>query len=406
MATVKTKFRSSTRQGGLGTLYYQVCHGGHTCCIPAQIYLFPEEWDEQKEQIVLSAENYLRLQPYRQKLQNDMALLEQIMNDLKREGRDYSLSELLSLFQSGNRNPGVLAYMQQLIDDLRNARKLGTARNYERTLNSVSAFLRGRDISFSLLGEDMVMAYNNWLRQRHISRNSSSFYMRILRAVYNKAVKQHLVIQTFPFKNVYTGVDRTRKRAIDEDIIVQLQKLNLDYSPSLSLARDLFVFSYCTRGMSFVDMAYLKKQDIVGNVISYCRHKTGQRIMILIEPCMETILCRYRLKTEHSPYVFPIIKSLDMVQAYQQYQSALGFYNRKLKELAHMVGLGESFSFYAARHTWATVARNHNIPISIISAGLGHNSEKTTQIYLDSLENSLVDQANRSLLSKLNTVSF
>ena len=236
--------------------------------------------------------------------------------------------------------------------------------------------------------------------------NSSSFYMRILRSVYNKAVNLNMVEQTYPFKNVYTGVDRTRKRAINEDIIMQMQMMKLDDLPALSLARDLFVFSYCTRGMSFIDMAYLKKCDILGDIISYCRHKTGQRLHIYVEPCMRSIIGKYAEATEKIPYVFPIIFATDTIIAYKQYQTALGYYNKKLKDLFKLMGLNEPISFYAARHTWATVARNHNIPLSVISAGLGHNSEKTTQIYLDSLENSLVDQANRNLLSKLNMVSI
>ena len=54
-----------------------------------------------------------------------------------------------------------------------------------------------------------------------------------------------------------------------------------------------------------------------------------------------------------------------------------------------------------ARHSWATAARNHNVPISVISAGMGHTTEKTTQIYLASLESSVIDQANQSILSAL-----
>ena len=81
--------------------------------------------------------------------------------------------------------------------------------------------------------------------------------------------------QTFPFRNVYTGVERTRKRAVPEDIMVRLQKLDLTHSAPLAFSRDMFIFSYCTRGMAFVDIAYLKKEDVSG-ILSYVRHKTGR----------------------------------------------------------------------------------------------------------------------------------
>lgn len=107
--------------------------------------------------------------------------------------------------------------------------------------------------------EQLIDSYNAYLIRRGIVRNSVSFYMRILRAVYNKAVRLRLVEQTYPFHNVYTGVDRTRKRAVDEQLISQLHKLKLSAGSPLALARDPLHFSYCTRGMAFVDVAYLKK---------------------------------------------------------------------------------------------------------------------------------------------------
>ena len=221
----------------------------------------------------------------------------------------------------------------------------------------------------------------------------------MLRAVYNKAVRQHLTEQTAPFQNVYTGIGRTRKRAVDEQVVMRLQQLDLSGSPSLALARDLFVFSYCTRGMAFIDIAFLRKADIEGGFISYCRHKTGQRLTIRIEPCIRKIVERYRTATT---YVFPIITSSDPETAFRQYHTAIGYHNRKLKRLAELVGIEIPLSSYTSRHTWATTARNYNIPLSVISAGMGHASEKTTQIYLASLENAVIDDANQCILSRFN----
>lgn len=132
--------------------------------------------------------------------------------------------------------------------------------------------------------------YDDWLRRRGVVRNTVSFYMRILRAVYNRAVKEDVVPQTDPFRHVYTGVDQTCKRAVGEDVVVRLRQLDLTHSPSLALARDIFIFSYCTRGMAFVDIAFLRNQDIVGDTIRYVRRKTGQRLVIRIEPCIAKLI--------------------------------------------------------------------------------------------------------------------
>ncbi len=206
------------------------------------------------------------------------------------------------------------------------------------------------------------------------------------------------------FRGVYKGIDRTRKRAADEDLVVRLLSLDLSSSAALALARDLFVFSYCTRGMAFVDVAFLRKDDVRDGVISYVRRKTGQRLTVGLEPCIELIMKRYDVETADSPYVFPIITSENPEVAYTQYQIALNYHNRKLKRIASLLGEPLRLSTYTARHTWATAARNHQVPLSVISAGMGHTSEKTTQIYLADLDTSVIDQANRGILGKINCV--
>lgn len=302
---------------------------------------------------------------------------------------------------AADRRVHVLEYMEMLAAELDSCGKFGTARNYRRTMSSFAAFL-GRDIPFARLTGRVVAEYDDWLRRRNLVRNTVSFYMRVLRSVYNKAVSRSVVKQTFPFMNVYTGVDRTRKRAVDERVMLRLQRLDLGSASSLALARDMFVFSYCMRGMAFVDMAFLRKSDIRGGMITYFRHKTGQNLAARIEPCIDRIVRRYESATADSPYVFPLIRSSVPECAFREYRIALGIYNRRLRELSGLVGIDVPLTSYVARHTWATVARNRNIPLSVISAGMGHTSEKTTQIYLASLDNSVIDRANRRILEALN----
>ena len=173
-------------------------------------------------------------------------------------------------------------------------------------------------------------------------------------------------------------------------------------SAPLSLARDLFLFSFYTRGMSFVDMAYLRRGHIRDGRIRYVRRKTGQEIVIRVEPEMQRIIERYA--DGERPYVFPVLKSENPEKAYAEYRTALTYYNRLLKRLCTLAGIPQRLSFYTARHSWATAARNHQVPVSVISAGMGHTSERTTQIYLTMLENSLIDNANRGILESLRCI--
>lgn len=293
----------------------------------------------------------------------------------------------------------VETFIEEQISQLREEHRFGTANNYEKTMRSLESFLRNKKLTFSNFNEQLIADYNTYLISKGLMRNSISFYMRNLRAIYNKAVKQKIVKKKELFSEVYTGIDKTRKRAVDERLISKLYNLKLDNNDVLSLTRDIFIFSYCMRGMSFVDIAYLKKTDISNGVISYCRRKTGQLMNVRIESCMQRIINKY--KENASEYIFPIIKSDDKGEAYKQYRSGINIYNRNLGILSDMIGSGCKLSSYTARHSWATAARKHDVPISVISAGMGHSSETTTQIYLKSIEDDVVDRANAEIINKL-----
>lgn len=293
----------------------------------------------------------------------------------------------------------LLQFMENQIRMMRASNRLGTAYNYEKTMKNITEFLRGVDVPFTSINEQFISEYNAFLIQRGMVRNSISFYMRILRAVYNKAVRQRLVAPGNPFVDVYTGVDKTHKRAVSESVISQLYKLDLFAGTQLAMTRDIFIFSYCTRGMAFVDIAYLKKCNIRNGVICYARRKTGQHLSIRIEPAIKKIIDRYSCYT--STYVFPILTTSEPKQAYEEYRLAINNYNRLLRKLAEMLPSGCKLTSYTSRHSWATAARNHNVPISVISAGMGHTSEQTTQIYLKSIEDNEIDNANACLIEML-----
>ena len=395
ITSVKVKFRASRVSGKAGTIYYQLTHLRRTRCITTGIRLMPGEWDASAQRAVSPEPG--RVPVWQCRIECDVDRLHRIIRDLGREGRPYTVDEVADRFCAQSCGVGVTAFMREQIAQLTADNRLGTARNYTRTLRSFSGFLGGGELPFAAFTERLVEEYNAYLLRRGVVRNTVSFYMRILRSVYNKAVRRRLAEPASPFGGVYTGVDRTRKRAIDERLIARLKSLDLPVSGALPLARDLFVFSYCMR-----DMAFLRKKDMRDGAIHYMRRKTGQRMTVHLEPCMREIIGRYAPRTRDTPYLFPVLTAEDPARAYAQYQVALNYYNRLLKKLASLLGLDSGLSSYTSRHSWATAARNHNVPLPVISAGMGHTSERTTQIYLSALETSVIDSANRKILASLN----
>ena len=250
-----------------------------------------------------------------------------------------------------------------------------------------------------IVTSDLMEAYEAWLKQQGLIPNSISFYTRILRAVYNRAVELDIIENRNPFRRVYTGVDKTIKRALPITFIKRIKGLNLSLDPALDYARDMFLLSFMLRGMSFIDMAFLKKSDRNMGMVTYRRRKTGQKLIIAWTKDMQMILDKY--PENKSDYLLPIIKKTGINER-ATYRNAASSINRNLKKVGEIAGLDVPLTLYVARHSWASAAQSKGIPISVISEGMGHDSESTTRIYLASLDDtSMVDKANSIILKSL-----
>lgn len=264
-------------------------------------------------------------------------------------------------------------------------------------------FRKGKDFPISMMDAVMIASYEAYLKQEDVCRNTSSFYMRILRAIYNRAVEQGLILQKFPFRHVYTGIDKTRKRAVSFDIVKQIKRLDLKDSPSSDMAKDVFLMSFYLRGISFIDLVHLKKSDVKNGFLRYKRRKTRQQMVIKWEAQMQALVDKYRNLTGDSLYLFPFLSGSDTgqksrAQLYHNVESRITYHLRKIGK---KIGLDTNLTLYVARHTWASAARERQLPISEISQALGHDSETTTQIYLRSIQTSVVDQFNSKMLAEL-----
>ena len=399
MASIKVKFRPSTNENKEGTIYYQIIQNRVIRQLKTDYRLFMYEWNEEENTIIIpnsSRQNYL--QSVEERIDWDIKRLQSIINQLGNKRIKYSTDDIISAFQKQANEQSLFNFMQGVIAQLQQMDKQRTSETYRCTLKSFMRFREDEDVLLEDIDSDLMLMYEAYLHNRGLIKNSSSFYMRILRAVYNRAVEKDLTTNRNPFKHVYTGIDKTVKRAIPLKAIKQIKNLDLSLQPSLDFARDMFLFSFYTRGMSFIDMAYLKKKDLSNGILSYRRRKTGQQLFIRWEKCMQEIVDKY--ENPLSAYLLPIIKPMNGDER-KQYQNAMCIVNRHLKDIGKMVSIQLPLTMYVARHSWASVAKNKNVPISVISEGMGHDSEMTTQIYLASLDTAVVDKANKMILKSL-----
>lgn len=398
MVSIKLKFRPSTIDGKEGTLYYQVIYKRVVRQIATHYKIMPDEWNTESEtlRIIDNNERYNYLQSIQRRIQWDKKRLMKIIDRFINLGYDFSVDSIIDTYYNEIQNITLFNFMEKLIVRLQMNGQVRTSETYNCTLNSFKRFRRGNDLYFVDLDNDLLMAYEYFLKSEGLSMNTISFYMRRLRAIYNRAVEEGLAEQNNLFKKVYTSSEKTVKRAVPLKLIKRLKSLDLSFSTAKAFARDMFLFSFYTRGMSFVDIAYLQKKDLKNGILNYRRKKTSQLLYVRWEPCMQEIIERYAPES-NSIYLLNIIKE-NKTDSRKQYLNALTLINRSLKSIGKLIGLDKPLSMYVARHSWASIAKTEGISLSVISEGMGHDSESTTQIYLASLDSSVIDKANQKII--------
>jgi integrase len=336
---------------------------------------------------------------------SDMRRMDAIICELERNG-PYSADKLMLRYRAVMTDNTIGAFTEKLAAEMEQNGLRRTASAYRTTVGRLRAFNGGQDIGTDQLSTALIGNFQQTLKAEGCSMNTISFYMRTLRAIYNKAVAEGRAPHRAEnlFSGVYTGVSATRKLALSSnelailsgyDPTAEANRHRKDPLPHhLGQALAMFLFCYHARGMCFVDMAFLKKHDLRGDTIVYRRQKTGQRIELHVLPAMRRIIDWFAPLTAGSLYLFPIIADphKDLLL---QYTSGLRLQNLRLKKIARLYGIKNSFSTHSARHSWATIAKSVSLPLAVISEGLGHSNQRTTEIYLASLEHSILDHASR-----------
>ncbi len=397
--SVKTKFRPSRVKGKPGSIYFQVIHERVARQISTGCKLFLEEWENGEvafpEQ---DTERSRYLEEMAQNLQNMKKRIEAIIRRFDESGKLYTADEVVAAYQLPDDDEHSLrVFSHKLTEHLKRTGKHRLAETYTSAVNSLMRFRGERgDIRLDEMNEDLIKEYEHYLLDDcGLCRNTSSFYNRNLRAIYNRAVKKELTIDRHPFAEVYTGVDKTTKRAIPIQTVKEIKDLDLSKDAGMAFARDLYLMSFNLRGISFVDLAMLETDQLKNGYLTYSRQKTRQKLEIKWEKQMQEIVDRHHVKG--SRYLLPIISEYGG-DIRRQYQNALHRMNVLLKKIGQMVNCPIPLTTYTARHCWATTAYRLNIPTPSISQALGHDSEKTTRIYLKSLDNQMIDDANLTVI--------
>ncbi|MCC8018428.1 MAG: site-specific integrase [Rikenellaceae bacterium] len=411
MSTLKFEFRPSERQGRYpGSIYIVIIHGSESFRLSTRCKVYSEEWDRHSRTVIVphyASVRYNYLRTVHGKLEQIYTEYERTVECLAARG-DFTMADIRAAFHS-RRKSGTLSGFVDLLSSELGESKPRLVRAYRSTMNSVAGYCDGAELKLSQINRGFIEAYESYLNARGLKPNTISFYIRGLRSIYNKAVARNMVIGTANlFRGVYTSVAKTEKRALDARQIARLIALDpglLDFdfetgkgqlAPEVRDSLAMFLFCFLAQGMSFVDMVHLRRENITGGRIVYKRKKTSQTIVVPVCREMKSILAYFSGRTGSSGYLFPVMGPGGKPSRLR-YESALRMQNLRLKKIAALAGIAENISTHVSRHSWATIAKNENVELSVISEALGHNNETTTRIYLDSFTKKVLDKANEKI---------
>lgn len=399
MATIKLKYRQSSVQGKDGILFYQIIQMRQVRQLYTDLHISDNEWDIIASAVIIpsktSPERIKYLLTIQKSLKEWISKLSAIVEHFDRKGLPYTADDVVAAYNKPLAIIGVISFTRKLIDEMNKICKKATVKRFSATMKSLLRYTGGEEVIWPDITSTFIIGYEEFLMKRGLCRNSTSFYMRNLRAILNRATEQDYEVSQNLFKHVYMGVDKTVKRAVPLDVVCRIRDIDLADHPALDFARKVFMFAFYTRGMSLIDIAFLKKSDQNNGVITYYRRKTRQQLTVRIEP--ETRKLIESFGNNNTSFLLPIITNEER-DVGQQYENAYYRINRNLQKVGKMLGLDTKLTLYVARHAWASIAHSNNVALSTISRAMGHDSEKTTVIYLQSLDMSSVDKANSDII--------
>jgi len=417
MTSIQFHLRTSGRGAEFeGSLFIRVIHKRKALNVTTSFRLYPSEWNEYHHSVIYRPEGisrFLYLSGVEKMMIIEKELLSSIVSSLE-GGGEFGVADIVHLYRLRKLGVPMLPFVEKLADMLTIHGQYRTARAYRTTSRGLAHFAGQSNFTLKDIRPSLLKEFQEDMVGKGKTLNTISFYMRNLRAIYNRAVRESLVEspQKNPFEGVYTGVEQTRKRALSKEDMALLSRDLLSVESAskdrevLSITQRLFLFSFHARGMSFVDVAFLRKSDICNNILTYRRRKTGQQLEMIVSAEMHRIINSFRNDTKDSPYIFPIIKTPG-INEYRQYETGLKRQNIWLKKLSShcqlsivncqsKIGISQ-LTTHMSRHTWASLAKELNFPLAVISEGLGHTSEKTTSIYLSSFDRTVLDSMNRKI---------
>ncbi len=389
------------KKDGSFPLILRLSHNRKTIPISLGYSIKKDDWDIKNRKIKKSYTGVLNVTRLNNFLAKEKARALDIVTQLQdsNELNKLSVRQLKDRILNKSGNFTFFKFTKQIIDELHTSGRHSYASSMTDMLRAVKRVQNDIDLSFEQLNYKFLKDFETYYRNNGNGINSIGVYMRNIRAIYNRAIKEgHAKRNWYPFTDYSIKREKTRKRAVRKEVITDVMNLELPKSSRIWHAKNYFLFSFFAMGINFIDIAFLKPSNLVNGRLEYKRHKTNKSFSIKITEPMKEILNYYLTGKNPDDYIFPIIKRRgDSRLEYLDITSKRRVYNRMLREISQKCELETNLTSYVSRHSWATIAKRSGIPTAVISEGLGHSDTQITEVYLDSFDKEVLDDYNEMI---------
>jgi len=397
MTSVKFTIKKTSNSEGKHSIVIQLIKDRKNTTISLNKSIPYEDWSFETQRVKSQNKQHKGLNSFITKYHD---LLDQQIDEFELRGAPYSIHDLSKIVKSGFSSkkmaPSYTAYQQSIIDDNSNTSKRSTNNFYKDTLNSLKRCFGKEEIFFYEITSNFLFKYEAFMRSGNISDATIGIRMRTLRSVINKAIKSELIPESYyPFKKykIKTARNENSKEILTIEELDLFKSFETDF-PEIQLAKDIFLFSYYSRGINFIDLMQLKQNNVSNQSITYKRSKTGVIVTFKLNIRSEEILNKYRNHAPNATFLFSFLRNenpqkntIDNIK-----KKRLKEINRNLKRIMIDLGIRKNITYYCARHTFATHLKFNNISIDIIREALGHKDINSTISYLKSLPSNQLDK--------------
>ena len=395
-----TLFKGKVLKKGLYPILLQITNNRRSFRLSTGYKSRIEDWDERFERFKKTVDNY---QTKNTILRDLLSKAENVFDEIRKKNKTFNAQLFRDLFYGNTtQEMEVFTFLEDIIKRLSSRGKVNTANTYVTLKNQLKAFYGKKQIlMFSDIDLKLLNRFETYLFKRGCNGGGVSNYMRTLRSTFNKAITDgHADEKYYPFstsrkKNGYT-ISKLKSsatpRALSLSDMEKYKAFKIEKHPELRESYLLFLFSYYSRGMNFVDMSYLQKKDISNGRLRYARQKTGGKFNIPLSENLINILNEF--PDLGYDYIFPVLSDLHQTPTQQKnrIKKCLKKMNKDLKDIGELLELEIKLTSYVARHTYATTLKRKKANIGFISQAMGHSDVNTTKAYLENFENDEIDK--------------